>query len=333
MLGKASTYKMDSKKQKYIRKITYNVSENFEGRQLRDVLSSIGYSRNLLQYLKNVQHIRLDTIVHANEEFTIEIEENEDSKNIVPVDIPINIVYEDEDIIVVNKQANLPTHPSLNNHDNTLGNALCYYFRDRNFVYRPINRLDKGTSGLVIVAKNLLAGSLLSKAFINNFIRRTYTGIVSGNLYEVFMHDKNLVEKLKSELEVENIIPANDIYKHIKPRGIVEIPIKREAESLIKRIPAEDGEYAKTTFFPLSYNKQNNTSYVKFILQTGRTHQIRVHMLSLGHPIIGDFLYNPDYSLIDRQALHAGEIIFVHPITRKTMRFIAKTPDDILKLI
>ncbi len=324
---------MESEKQKYIRKITYNVSENFEGKQLRDVLSGIGYSRNLLQYLKNVQNVRLDTIVHAGEEFSIEIIENENSANITPIDIPLNIIYEDEDIIVVNKQAGLPTHPSLNNHDNTLGNALCYYFRDRNFVYRPINRLDKDTSGLVIVAKNLLAGSLLSKAFIQNFVRRTYTGVVSGNLFDVFLHDQKLVKSISDNLEIEGIIPAKDIYKHIKPKGIVEIPIKREAESLIKRIPDKDGEYAKTTFFPLSYNKKNNTTFAKFILQTGRTHQIRVHMLSLGHPIIGDFLYNPDYNLINRQALHAGEIIFVHPISRRTMRFIAKTPDDILKLI
>lgn len=331
IVGRRNIYNMS--KEKYIRKVRYNVSPAYEGKQLRDVLSSIGYSRNLLQYLKNVQNVRLDTIVHCGEEFSIEIVENEDSKNIVPVEMPLDIVFEDEDIIIINKEAGIPTHPSLNNHDNTLGNALCYYFKDRTFVYRPINRLDKGTSGLVIVAKNLLAASLISKNFSDNFIRRSYLGIVSGNIFSAFMNSPDTINSIRRQVDIEGVYTLNNLERFIKPKGTVNIPIKRMDDSLVKRVWAPDGEEARTIFYPLKYNRKNNTSLVRFILETGRTHQIRVHMLTAGFPIIGDFLYNPDFSLINRQALHASEIIFVHPITRKTMRFVARIPDDILKLI
>ena len=259
-------------------------------------------------------------ILNKGEEINIDIIEDEKS-DIEPNDkLQYEILYEDEDMIVINKPADMPIHPSQGNHNNTLGNALAAHFSNINFVYRPITRLDRDTSGVCLIAKNKFSASAFSLFIARNIIKRTYLGLCKGNIYNAIKIDP----KLK---ELNGFEDMTDLQLFINS------PIKRKDESTIERCVALDGEPAMTKVFPLKYYKKCDISLCKFILLTGRTHQIRVHMKHVGYPIIGDFLYNPDYSLIKRQALHSSELILTHPITKAMMRFDAKLPEDMKLLI
>jgi len=235
-----------------------------------------------------------------NDTLKILVIETESSKKIPPVPLPFPIVYEDEDIIVLNKPSNMPIHPSLNNYENTLGNAAAYYFSQKNepFIFRCINRLDRDTTGLTILAKHYISCGILYDAMANREIKRTYTAICEG--------------------------------ENIDDEGTIDMPIGRKPGSTIERmVDFEQGEKAITHYKVLE--KKNGLSLVKLQLETGRTHQIRVHMKAIGHPLIGDFLYNPNNHLMERQALHAGSISFVHPITREILNFDIPIPEDMKK--
>lgn len=304
-----------------VRKVQYIVPQQFVGKYLKDFLVSLGYSQDLIKHLKNTTNLDMFKILKFNEIINIEIIETENSENIVQnPNLPLYILYEDDDILVINKPAQIPIHPSQGNYDNTLGNALAYYFRNQNFVYRPITRLDKDTSGVCLIAKNRLSASILSTMIQNNTVKRTYIGIVKGNIYNII----NLNNKLNSIKNI-NILINLDF--------IIDIPIKREEDSTIKRTISKDGEKAATKVTALKYIREKDISLCKFNLFTGRTHQIRVHMSHIGYPIIGDFLYNPDYTYINRQALHSNEIIILHPITHNLIRITSKIPNDIKSLI
>lgn len=303
-----------------VRKLIYEVPSSFAGKYLRDFLVAQGFSQDLIKHIKNTQGLDMFHILSANEEIKIDIIEDEKS-DIEPNDkLKYEIMYEDEDLIVINKPADMPIHPSQGNHNNTLGNALAYHFNDRNFIYRPITRLDRDTSGVCLIAKNKFSASVLSLFIAKNYIKRSYIGLCNGNIYDALKHDPKLNELSGLENITDLTLTVNS-------------PIKRENDSTIKRCVALDGEPAITKVYPLKYYKKYNISLCKFILLTGRTHQIRVHMKHTGYPIIGDFLYNPDYSLISRQALHSSELILPHPITKKMMRFDAKIPDDMRLLM
>lgn len=220
---------------------------------------------------------------------------DEESENVLPEDIDLDIVYEDEYIIAVNKEADIPIHPTKGHFTGTLANALAYYWlqKGRCIKIRPINRLDKGTSGLVLFAKNSHIQHLMSKEKVT--FEKQYTAVVEGAL--------------------EN------------EAGIIDAPIKRESYNTIKRIVSQDGQRAVT-----SYNvvrKCSAASLLSIKLITGRTHQIRVHMSYLGHPLYGDELYGGSRELIQRQALHAERIYFTHPVTGSDMELHAKMPEDI----
>ncbi len=303
-----------------VRKLIYIVPNSYEGKYLKDFLAAEGFSQDLIKHVKKTLSMDMFHILTAGEEIKIDIIEDENS-DIEPNDkLKYEIMYEDEDLIVINKPSDMPIHPSQGNHLNTLGNALAAYYNDRNFVYRPITRLDRDTSGVCLIAKNKFSASALSLYIAKNFIKRSYLGLCKGNIYNALKVNNNF----------EGI---SDIEYMTDLQLLVRSPIKRENDSTIKRCVALDGEPAITKVCVLKYYKKYDISLCKFLLYTGRTHQIRIHMKHIGFPIIGDFLYNPDYSLITRQALHSSELILTHPITKMIMRFDAKLPDDMRLLM
>ena len=303
-----------------IRKLIYYVPKQFEGKTLHDFLNSQGYSEELIKHLKITTNMDMLHILKTNEELKINIIETEKSDIEPNANLKYNILYEDQDMIIINKPADMPIHPSQGNHNNTLGNALAYYYKNKNFVYRPITRLDRDTSGICLVALNRYSASFFAQSIAKNLIKRTYLGLVKGNIYNALKINPNL----KSFTNLEHLSTIE---------LIVNIPIKRKNDSTIERITSRDGEQAITKIYALKYIEKYDISLCKFILYTGRTHQIRVHMCHIGFPIIGDFLYNPDYTLIKRQALHSNELLLTHPINRELIRFVAPIQDDMKILI
>lgn len=291
------------------RKLTYTISSENSGLTVEAYLKSKGYSHGCLVHLKKTQEgIRRNgvwaytrDVLQAGDKLEILFSEEASSENIVAADMPLDIVYEDEDILVVNKSADTPIHPSQGNYDNSLANAVMNYYEKQGetFVFRCVNRLDRDTSGLVLIAKNMLSSAVLSQAMGNREIHRTYLAVVKGQ-------------------------PESS--------GTVALPIARKAGSTIERcVDMEHGERAVTHYERIEQNERY--ALLKLWLETGRTHQIRVHMNAIGHPLPGDFLYHPDFSEIQRQALHSWRLEFVHPVTGEKMQFEQPLPDDMRKLL
>lgn len=287
---------------------TYTIPEEFENSTLLSFLKAECYSTPIITHLKRTEKglllngnwARVRDILHKGDILTVTLLETASSDNIVPVPLPLDIIYEDEDLMVVNKPANMPIHPSQNNYDNTLANATAYYFKQKNipFVYRCINRLDRDTTGLLILAKHMYSASLLSDMVKNRLIHREYIAIADGNVDDA---------------------------------GLIDAPIARAKDSTIEReVNFTDGDFARTHYKCLK--RRNGYSLVSLKLETGRTHQIRVHMKYIGHALLGDFLYNPDYTFIKRQALHSYRLTFVQPITKQQLTFTAPLPPDMANL-
>lgn len=242
-------------------------------------------------YLNNSNNIYLDMSTKENDLIKINLDFDEDNSNIVPTKMNLNILYEDDSLLIIDKPPHMPVHPSLNHYENSLSNGVKYYFNSINLhrLIRPINRLDKDTSGIVMFAKNEYIQSKLT-----NYTKQ-YIAIVVGKL---------------------------------EGKEIIDKPIKRKADSIIERCIDESGEKAITEYEVLknfNINREALTE-VKCLLHTGKTHQIRVHMASINHPILGDTLYGKESNLIDRQALHAYKIKFIHPITKKEIEVISPIP-------
>lgn len=289
------------------RHFTYSISAEYAGLTISEFLRSKQYSRHILTHLKKTQEGILQNGVwayasnclNAGDCLEVHLLESQSSENILPIPMDLSICYEDEDLIVINKAADTPIHPSQNNYQNTLANGLAYYYEQQGkpFVYRCINRLDRDTTGLLIVAKNMLSSAILSDMIKNRTIHREYLAIAKGE------------------------VPKS---------GVIEAPIARKEGSSIERmVDFACGEPAKTSYKCLAY--QNGYSLVSLSLETGRTHQIRVHMNYIGHPLPGDFLYYPDFSLIQRQALHSYRLSFQHPITNQEMNFTSPLPQDMIR--
>lgn len=224
----------------------------------------------------------------------------EKSETMVAEKIPLQILYEDDDIIVLCKEAGMPTIPSKVHPTNTIANGLLYYYKQQGIdaTVHIVTRLDKDTSGLVLVAKHAYSHSQLAILQRKNTISRTYVAVVSGRLKQV--------------------------------SGSINAPIGRKETSLMERVVTEKGQYAVTHF---ELMKQfDSYAFVKAKLETGRTHQIRVHFSHIGHPLLGDDLYGGNRDLIKRQALHCVEISFIHPTTKEEMQFKIDFPNDIVKL-
>jgi len=172
------------------RNIHYTITETEQALTVRQFLQQRGYSRHILTHLKNTGMgicadgvpVYLNYVLHLGESLSVFLKEEASSENITPVPLPLSVLYEDEDILIVDKPSDMPIHPSMNNHDNSLANAVAYYYQSRNlpFVFRCSNRLDRDTSGLTIIAKNMLSASLLSDMAKNRLIRREYLAITEG---------------------------------------------------------------------------------------------------------------------------------------------------------
>jgi 23S rRNA pseudouridine1911/1915/1917 synthase len=292
-----------------IRILNYRIIEPDNNKTILQFLQEHGYSRNVIIHLKKTPDsiLKNDIWSYVNEPLytgdtlKITIIENEGSPKIVPIELPLPIVYEDEDILVVNKPADMPVHPSMNHYENTLANAVMWYFSNQGIAYtfRCINRLDRDTTGLTILAKNMLSAGILSSFMQKHEIHKEYRAICEG------------------------IVP---------PYGTINAPIARAGDSAIERcVDPEHGEEAITHY--ICEKTDGRHSLVKLILDTGRTHQIRVHMKYLGHPLIGDFLYHPDDKTMSRQALHCCCLKFRHPITGENMHFEAPLPEDMQKIL
>lgn len=285
--------------------LNYHITEDADSLRVEQYLRRRGFSyQNLTQLKKMPESILINgvwsymrTPLHSGDILTVHIRETESSPNIPPVELPLDIVYEDEDIVVVNKPAGMPVHPSLNNYRNSLANALMYYYQQQGkpFIFRCTNRLDRDTSGLTVIAKHMVSSSILSSMTARHEIEREYLAVVRGS-----------------------VVPSS---------GTIDAPIGRTGSSLIERkIDFEHGERAVTHYHVVK--EENGHSLVSLILETGRTHQIRVHMKYIGFPLAGDYLYNPDMEYIQRQALHSCRLSFRHPITGKHMEFTADLPED-----
>lgn len=287
--------------------LEYQITEQFHNMTIGNYLKTLGFSHQCVIALKKQEKgillngiwAYVNTLLSGGDTLTLTLSEDESSEKIPPVNLPLHILYEDEDILVLNKPADMPIHPSLNNYENTLANAVAYYYDSQNipFVFRCINRLDRDTTGVTMLAKNPFSAGILSEMVRNREIHREYVAIADG----IFLQKE----------------------------GIVDAPIGRKEGSTIEReINLETGERAVTHYTVLKENKDLNCSQIKLWLETGRTHQIRVHMKHLGHPLLGDFLYNPDMTYIKRQALHSHSLTFKHPITKEPMHFVAPVPSD-----
>ena len=291
------------------RKLIYTILADEDGMTIENYLKSKGYSHGCLVALKKTEEgIRRNgvwaytrDILKENDVLEILFSEEVSSENIIASDLPLDIVYEDEDILVLNKAADTPIHPSQGNYENSLANGVMNYYQKQGerFVFRCVNRLDRDTSGLVLIAKNMLASAVLSRAMVNREIHRTYLAVVKG------------------EPEAS---------------GTIDLPIARKEGSTIERcVDSENGERAVTHYECLE--KNGRYALLKIWLETGRTHQIRVHMNAVGHPLPGDFLYHPDFEEIGRQALHSWRLEFLHPVTGESMYFEQPLPEDMRKLL
>lgn len=289
-----------------------SVEKSFEGRKIREYLKEeMGLSSRFIRgaamdkrILVNNTPVRMNYVLKENDNISISLNKKE-SQNIEPEKIDIDIVYEDSEIIVVNKRPNMVVHPTKRYQSGTLANALLYYFKETNqdCIVRLVSRLDMDTSGLIIIAKNQFAHMALSKEMEENNLEKRYLAIVHGNLKE--------------------------------KEGTIDAPIYRPdgEEFGTMRIVDERGQRSITHYKVIESFK--DADLVECLLETGRTHQIRVHMKHLGHPIYGDTLYGfeGDEELIPRQALHAYGLDFKSPKTKETLSLRAKLPDDMESLL
>lgn len=237
------------------------------------------------------------TPVKIGDKLIIDFNYEEDNSNIVPNGMDLDIIYEDDWLLIVNKPSGIAIHPSILHFNNSLSNGIRFYFDKIGLKkkIRPVNRLDKDTSGLVIFAKCEYIQECLSLQMQEGILKKEYLCLVSGTINQ------------KS--------------------GTINLPIARKEGSIMERCIDEKGKQAITHYKVIKEFK--NYSLVECRLETGRTHQIRLHMASIGHPLLGDTLYGTSSSLISRQALHSYKIKFIHPITKKEIELIAKLPQDI----
>lgn len=283
-------------------KINFTVTDNYNGKTVKEFLrKKCEVSASLLRQLKIVEngitsngiHIRAVDFVKTGDNITITLPDDEN--DIIPVKLPINIIYEDEHIIIFDKSPHMAVHPVHGHIDDTLANGAAYYSQSKGecVTFRAVNRLDRDTSGVLLAAKNSYAAAVLPKS-----VKKKYIAICEGIISE---------------------------------GGTVDEPIRIKSGHSIQREVGEGGISAVTHYKPVISN--NGCTLVEFDLETGRTHQIRVHMSYLGFPLAGDDMYGGRRDKISRQALHCAEISFKHPITGDVMTVNSPLPRDMRRII
>lgn len=287
--------------------LNITIPNKWNNLMIKEILfEEFDFSRKSLAKIKNNKGIFLNNtpvyvnaIVKTGDQLQLFTKE-ETSEGILPQPIPINIVYEDNDIVVINKQAGIVVHPTRNHYLETIANGLMYYWqaKGKSFRFRPVHRLDKDTSGLFVIAKNQYSHHKLALQIEKRTLKRTYNAIVHR------------------EMENES--------------GTIDAQILKDPNHSVKRLIAKDNPTAKRA---LTYYHTiliaNNYSLVELELATGRTHQIRVHMSYINHPLVGDDLYGGVLNtILKRQALHASKLEFNHPISDKALSFTIPFPED-----
>jgi 23S rRNA pseudouridine1911/1915/1917 synthase len=275
---------------------------------LREILiSQMKISHSLLVKLKAQQKILVNDQprftnyrLQAGDLITVDLGLEEEN-NIPPQDIPLDIVYEDQDLLVINKAPGLAVHPVKGISDGTLANAVTYYWaqQGQSLVFRPINRLDKNTSGLILIGKSQYAHQAIFRQQQKHSMQRNYQAVVQGNV-------------------------ASD-------NGRIDLPIAHLDLSRSARTVDPSGKPAVTNFRVVK--RFAGFTLLSLSLETGRTHQIRVHLSQAGHPICGDILYGQASPFIARQALHAGHLTLAHPRSGVPLQFDVSLPPDMLKLL
>lgn len=249
--------------------------------------------------LLNGESVTVRRVLHTGDVLELAVEDTDATEKILPVDLPLDILYEDDDLVVPAKSANMPTHPSHDHYDDTVANALCYRYErmDVPFHFRPINRLDRDTSGLLLIARHQIAADRLNRAMRDGLIHKTYLAILEG-------------APSPAEGEIETHLCRTD------------------ASIIVRRVctPEEGGDWALTRYRTLAVS--GGYSLVEASPVTGRTHQLRVHFAHVGHPIVGDDMYGHPHPDMPRQALHAHTLDFPHPADGHVMHAEAPLPED-----
>ena len=302
-------------------KLTYIVDKEVSGKTVKHVLKNkLQLSERLIKKLKynnlilrNNEPVYVNVVLNEHDVLEVNMKLNENSEDIIPQDIPVDIIFEDENLLVLNKQPDIVVHPTCSHTDGTLANAVAFHLANKDELckIRPVVRLDRDTSGVIIFAKNPYSQEYLIRQMNSKTFIKEYIGIVHG-----FVKNK---------------------------KGTINLPISRKPDSIMLRHVSPDGDHAVTHYEVIEY--LNNATVLRFILETGRTHQIRVHCQASGHPLIGDTLYPylDDIShssavsqsqvqmpeLINRQALHSYRALFEHPATKEMLEVIAPLAEDI----
>ena len=285
----------------------YIIEEKDSGKTVKEILlGNIGISVSFLRHLKfiengillNGEHATVRRQVKQGDILDIATEDEKLGSRLTPTECELEIIYEDNALVVPSKPANMPTHPSHDHHGDTLADALAYRYKDEAFafVFRPINRLDRNTSGLTLIARDRISAARLSEAMRDGKIKKQYVAILDGEL-------------------------PND-------EGIIEANVRRTAESIIVRevCPDDEGDYALTRYKVLC--RSNSHTLVLASPETGRTHQLRVHFAHLGCAILGDDIYGCESDIISRHALHAISLRFPHPADAHECSLYAPLPPD-----
>lgn len=286
---------------KYINKYNYNT--------VNDVLiNEFQFSSRLMSKLIKNKKIYLNNsfcdtrkCINYNDEIVVDLSGKENNSNIVATNMDLDIIYEDDWFLVVNKQPGIAVHPSSLHYSDSLSNGVKFYFDKIGLKkkIRVVNRLDYNTSGIVVFAKCEYIHEQFSKQMMQHIFQKEYLCIINGFLDNSY--------------------------------GIIDLPIDRKQGSIIERCIDKNGQKSITHYEVLK--TFSDYSLVKCILETGRTHQIRVHFSAIGHPLLGDTLYGIASDLINRQALHSNKIDLIHPITKEHLSFESLLPNDMKKLV
>ncbi|MBE6711531.1 MAG: RluA family pseudouridine synthase [Clostridia bacterium] len=288
------------------------IENNYEGMLIREVLKNrLGYSVNLIKKLKfspdgirvNGEWVTVRYQLKHGDVLSLAVEDKEEdvSPYIIPADLPLEVIYEDEYVTAINKPYNMPSHPSLGHQLDTAANALAHRYRDRVYVFRPVNRLDRDTSGCMLTSNTRDASYKMYLAMTGGEIHKSYIAVLDG-------------------------VPAED-------EGVLESYMHRKPDSIIEREEttpdAPDAKPAVTTYRVLAKNTEGTHSVVLASPITGRTHQIRVQFAGIGCPVTGDSLYGTGSPYILRHALHSWKTEFPHPMSGERITVTAPVPEDI----